>query len=439
MTRAIILSVASLFAGTLCQAADSATASSPVATSTNSWNVRDFGAKGDGDTKDTVAVQKALDTCVSVGGGTVVVLAGNYLIGSIVLSSNTTLKLEARANLSGSPDIEDYPLVRVRWEGEFTQGHRALISSEKADHVTIAGPGSILGPPIRVSSLRRPRGPVLIELANGTNVTLDGFTTQYQQLWSIHPLFCQNLQIHNLTIRSVNFNGDGIDVDSCQDVLIEHCNIDTGDDAIALKSGRGMEAMRAGRPTENVVIKNCTLYSSIFAGLGIGSEMSGGIRNVHVEECLISGRQNGISIKSREGRGGFIENISGNNITLNNAHTFLAIDLLKKGIQASDPVPGATDKWSRVRNISFSDIHVHNVGDLVPAQNIPAERPLDGLTLSNVTGTCSNGIRLANMTNVTLVGITVSGFRGLLLTTNNVQGTGLDGAVPPVPATVSGE
>jgi polygalacturonase len=441
VTRGFILIVAFLFASTLCRAAEPSAGSSLTAASTNSWNVRDFGAKGDGHTKDTAAVQKALDACVSIGGGTVVVPAGNYLIGSIVVGSNTTLILNPRANLTGSPDIDDYPLVRVRWEGEFTQGHRALISSEKADRVTIAGPGSIFGPPISVSSLRRPRGPVLIELANGTNVALEGFTTQYQQLWSIHPLFCQNLHIHNLTIRSVNFNGDGIDVDSCQNVLIEHCNIDTGDDAIALKSGRGMEAVRLGRPTENVVIKNCTLYSSIFAGLALGSELSGGIRNVHVEDCLISGRQNGISIKSRDGRGGFIENISGDNITLNNARTFLAIDLLKKGIQASEPVPGAVEKWSRVHNISFTNIRVHHVGDLVPALNVPTERPLDGLSISNVTGTCSTGISLANMTNVNLAAINVTGFHGPLLTTNNVQGTGLDAAVAPAPVPVppSGE
>lgn len=260
VTRTVILSVAFLCAVSLCQAADT-----NIDSSTKSWNVRDFGATGDGHTKDTAAVQKALDGCVSAGGGTVVVPAGNYLIGSIVLGSNTTLKVEARANLSGSPYIDDYPLVRVRWEGEFTQGHRALISSEKADRVSITGPGSVFGPPISVSSLRRPRGPVLIELANGTNVCLEGFTTEYQQLWSIHPLFCQNLRIRNLTIRSVNFNGDGIDVDSCQDVLIEDCNIDTGDDAIALKSGRGMASTRLERPTENVVIRNCTLVSSIFA------------------------------------------------------------------------------------------------------------------------------------------------------------------------------
>jgi polygalacturonase len=434
MTRAIILSLAFLAASFPTRAADPSTSSPPTAAKT-SWNVHDYGAKGDGRTKDTVAVQQALDACQSAGGGTVVVPAGNYLIGSIALGTNTTLKLEARANLSGSPDIDDYPLMRIRWEGEFTDGHRALISAEKADHVAITGPGSIFGPPISVSSLRRPRGPALIELANGTNVVLDGFSTQYQQLWSIHLVLCQNLTVRNLTIRSINFNGDGIDVDSCQDVLIEHCNIDTGDDAISLKSGRGMEAVRLGRPTQNVVIKDCTLVSSIFAGLGIGSEMSGGIRNVRLENCTISGRQNGILLKSRDGRGGFMEDIAGENLTVINSRTFVVIDLLKKGIQASEPVPGAVEKWARVHNISFNNIKVNNVGGLVTATNVPPERPMDGLSLSNITGTCSKAISLANMANVKLAGINVTGFRGPLLTTNNVQGTGLEGAVAPPPST----
>ncbi|HTS16499.1 MAG TPA: glycoside hydrolase family 28 protein [Verrucomicrobiae bacterium] len=436
MIREIILNVALLLACTLCRAADPSSGSSAT-TATNAWNVRGCGAKGDGHTRDTAAVQKALDACASAGGGTVVVPAGNYLIGSIIVGSNTTLKLESRANLSGSPDIDDYPLVRVRWEGEFTEGHRALISSENANHVTITGPGSIFGPPISLSSLRRPRGPVLIELANGTNVVLESFTTQYQQLWSIHLLFCQTLHVQNLTIRSVSSNGDGIDVDSCRDVLIEHCNIDTGDDAIALKSGRGLEAMRMGRPTENVVIKNCTLFSSIFAGLAIGTEMSGGIRNVHIEDCQIAGRQNGIFIKSRDGRGGFIENISGNNVTLDHARTFLAIDLLNKGIQASDPVPGPVEKWARAHSISFSNIRVNGVRNLVTGSNVPLDRPLDGLSISNVMGTCSTGISLANMTNVNLAAIDVTGFKGPLLTTNNVQGSGLDGAVGAKPSTNS--
>jgi len=399
--------------------------------STNSFNVRDFGAKGDGQTKDTAAIQKALDACVTNGGGTVIVPAGCYLIGSVVMGSNTTLQLAHAANLLGSPDLVDYPLVRGRWEGEFAEIHRALISAEKAGHISILGGGSIFGPSLNLSRLRNPRGPVLIELTECTNVMLEGFSTQYQQLWSIHPLFCQNFTARNLIIRTINTNGDGIDVDSCRDVLIDHCSIDTGDDAISLKSGRGLEAMRLGRPTENVVIRDCTLISSLFGGLGIGTEMSGGIRNVRIENCFISGHQNGIFIKSRDGRGGFIENIIGENLIINNSPTFLALDLVKKGIQASDPVTGQVEQWARVKNISFNHIQVYNVMELVAGKNVPADRPIDGFTLTGITGNCEKGITLANIVNVKLAGINVTGLEGPLLTTNKVQGTGLNNPSAP--------
>jgi len=391
------------------------------------FNVRDFGATGDGQTKDTAALQKSLDACAIAGGGTVVVPAGVYLTASIVLGANTTLKLEARASLVGSPDIADYPLLpSVRWEGEFRPGHRALISAEKADHIAIEGPGTIFGPPISLSQLRDPRGPPLIELTDASHVVLQGFSTQYQRLWSIHLLFCRDLTARNLLIRSVGANGDGIDVDSCQDVLIEHCDINTGDDAIALKSGRGLAALRLGRPTENVVIRNCTLVSSIFAGVAFGTEMSGGIRHVHLEHCLISGRQNGIFIKSRAGRGGAFEDITGEDLTILDSPTFLGISLLNKGIQASDPVPGQVEQWSLLRHVRFHDIKVSHIATLVDARNIPAERPVDGLALVNITGTCGRGITLANAVNVELSGITVTGFTGPLLTTEHVTGTGLD-------------
>src|ERR1035437_4368818 len=299
-------------------------------------NVRDFGAKGDGVTKDTVALQKALDTCAENVGGTVLVPEGVYLTGSLILHANTTLQLATRANLLGSPDIADYPVVNVRWEGEFREGHRALISATDAANVTITG-GAIFGPPLPLGKLRSPRGPVLIELTGCTNAVLENFTTQYQQLWSIHLLFCKDLTARNLTIRTVNANGDGLDVDSCDGVTIERCDINTGDDAIALKSGRGLAAQQLARPPQNVVIRDCRLQSSIYAALGLGTEMSGGIRNVKIQNCVISGRQNAIFIKSRDGRGGFMENISGENITVLKSPTFIGIDLEKKGIQATDP------------------------------------------------------------------------------------------------------
>ena len=143
-------------------------------------NVADFGAKGDGVTKDTAAIQKALDACGENGGGGVLLPDGVYLTGSLVLHANTTLQLAARASLLGSPDIADYPLESVRWEGEFREGHRALLSASNAANLTITG-GAIFGPPLPLSKLRMPRGPVLLELTGCTNTLLENFTTQYQQ------------------------------------------------------------------------------------------------------------------------------------------------------------------------------------------------------------------------------------------------------------------
>jgi polygalacturonase len=432
MKRGLLLVFAIFISGGWFRLAAAPSPAAPTAapapvTPVAGFNVRDFGATGDGQTKDTVALQKALDTCAAAGGGTVDVPAGVYLTGSIVLGANTTLKLEERASLVGSPDIADYPLLpAVRWEGEFRPGHRALISAEKAEHIAIEGPGAIFGPPISLSQLRNPRGPPLIELTDASHVLLQGFSTQYERLWSIHLLFCRDLTARNLLIRSLQANGDGIDVDSCQDVLIEHCDINTGDDAIALKSGRGLAALRLGRPTENVEIRDCTLVSSLFAGVAFGTEMSGGIRHVHLEHCLISGRQNGIFIKSRDGRGGAFEDITGEDLTVINSGTLLGINLLNKGIQASDPVPGKVEQWSLLYHVRFHDIKVSHVATLVNARNIPAERPVDGLALVNITGTCDRAITLANAVNVELAGITVTGFTGPLLTTEHVTGNGLD-------------
>jgi polygalacturonase len=390
-------------------------------------NVLDFGAKGDGVTKDTAAIQMALDACGTNGGGTVSLPDGIFLTGSLILHANTTLQLAQRASLLGSPDIADYPLENVRWEGEFREGHRALLSASNAANVTING-GVIFGPPITLGKLRMPRGPVLVELSSCTNALLENFTTQYQQLWSIHVLFCKNFTARALTIRTVNANGDGIDVDSCDGVLVDRCDINTGDDAISLKSGRGLAAQNLSRPTQNVVIRNCRLQSSIYAALGFGTEMSGGIRDVKIQNCVLAGRQNCIFIKSRDGRGGYMENISGENLVVLKSPTFLGFDLLKKGIQATDPVPGDIDKWPRVHNISFKNVSVQDVAELVDGTNIPSVRPLDGFTLSDITGTCGRAITIANMTNVVFSNIHVRGFEGPLVMAQNVKGTGLDGA-----------
>ena len=223
-----------------------------------------LGAIGDGKTLCTDAFQKALDAC-KTNGGQVVVPPGDYLIGSIVMSANTTLRLDKGATLIGSSNADDYPLMDVRWEGRWREGHRALIHAKDATNIAIVGDGTINGD-MTIGDLRNPRAPCIFEPIECKNVRIEGIHVNYRRMWSIHLTYCQNVVAKNLTIRSTRANGDGIDVDSSRDVTIDRCDIDTGDDSIALKSGRGMEGVRIGRPTENVTITNCTLGSS-FAGL----------------------------------------------------------------------------------------------------------------------------------------------------------------------------
>jgi polygalacturonase len=384
-------------------------------------DVRALGATGAGANKDTAAFQKALDDCAAAGGGEVNVPAGNYLIGSVVLGSHTTLRLEKGAKLIGSPDADDYPLVQIRWEGRLREGHRGLIYASNATDIAIVGEGSIEGN-MALGSLRMPRGPCLIEPVECKNVLLEGFSTKFVRLWSIHLAFCDGVTARNLTIRSTASNGDGIDVDSTKNVRIEHCDIDTGDDAIALKSGRGSEGVRIGRPTEDVVITNCTLGSG-YAGLAIGTELSGGIRRVQVEDCVFTRGANSIYIKSRTDRAGYIEDITGKNLDCR-ARTFVVIDLLGKGIKDEEPVEGVAGLTAANR-ITFSKIKV-NVPVLLDARLLSPDKPLDGLTMSDVTGTCANAISLANTKNVTLRDIHVTGYRGAFLTMTNADGPGLE-------------
>jgi polygalacturonase len=304
------------------------------------FNVRTFGAVADGTTKDTAAFQKALDTCANAGGGAVIVPAGDYLIGSIELKSRTILLLQSGAHLLGSPDLADYPVTKVRWEGKWIDGHRALIFAHDADHIAITGAGKISGNPA-LGGREMPRRPVIIEPINCTNIEFKGFATEHHSMWSIHPTYCENVTAQNLTIRSTGGNGDGIDVDSCRHVRIENCDISTGDDCVALKSGRGMEGYRIARPTEDVLISHCTLADSIFACIGIGSETSGGIRDVRIEDCKFTrARTFAIYIKSRPGRGAFIEDISVTNLDVATAPGgFLRVNLLTAAFKTLNRFP----------------------------------------------------------------------------------------------------
>ena len=396
-----------------------------VSVSRDALDVRAFGAVGDGTTKDTAAFQKAIDACASANGGEVMVPAGNYLIGSIELKSYTILRLEKGANLLGSPDLDDYPVIKIRWEGRWIDGHRALIFAQTATHIGIVGPGKISGNPA-LGGREMPRRPVLIEPINCIDVRLESFATEHKSMWSIHPTYCQNVTAKNLTIRSTGGNGDGIDVDSCKHVTIENCDIATGDDCIAIKSGRGMEGYRLARTTEDVLIRNCTLADSIFACIGIGSETSGGIRNVRIEHCKFThAKSYAIYIKSNTGRGAFIEDISARGLDVATAPGgFLRINLTASGIKDAEPVTG-DEGIPLAKNFSFKDVKV-DCGTLVDAAQTSPEKPINGFSIIDVSGTCKKAITLANLTNAVLRDIHVTGYEGPFLTQTNVQGVGLE-------------
>jgi hypothetical protein len=273
-----------------------------------------------------------------------------------------------------------------------------------------------------VAAPQNPRGAVVLEPISCHDVRWEGFTITQGGNWATHPTYCTEVTISNVNITG---DRDGIDIDSCKDVLIGNCHIDTGDDCISLKSGRGLNGARIGRPTEDVMISHCTLNGRRFACVGIGSETSGGILNTRIEHCKLSSRTSGVYIKTRIGRGGVIENITGDDLDIL-AGGFLRINLISAGNNntADDPIAGPAG-YPLGRNFRFSNVRVACT-TLVDATKIAPEKPLDGFALENITGTCTNGIALANIVHADLQNIQVTGCRGAFLTETNVQGIGLE-------------
>jgi polygalacturonase len=393
-------------------------------------NVRDFGATGDGKTKDTLAIQQTIERCSVFGGGEVVVPAGDYLTGALALRSGVVLRVEDGATLNGSPDMADYPLALVRWEGHWIKGYLGFINAMDAQNIGLVGPGKIVGSPAIKGRIERPSGmrlPALIEFVNCKNVRVEDLTTQQFGMWSIHPVYCENVTFKNVGIKS---GADGIDVDSCKHTVIDGCTFETGDDCISLKSGRGAEGNTIGRVCEDTLVANCTLSDAAFACIGIGSETSAGVRNVRIEHCkFVHARSHAIYIKSRVGRGAFVEDVSATDLDVSGmGQGFLRIANLTSGLSDGDAsVPGEAG-IPAFRNFRFSNVRVTDVPMLVDAVKIDPRKPLVGLTLTNVTGTCGKGMLLANVKDAHISGVKVTGFAGPLLSTANVTGTGLAGA-----------
>ncbi len=311
----------------------------PVVFPGRTFDIREYGAVRGGQTDCLPAIRAAIDACTQSGGGRVLVPEGLYFVkGPVVLKSHVELHLAEGAELRFSSDEKDYlPAVPTRWEGTEVFNYSPLIYAYHVNNIGVTGKGVVNGQgtknfatwkPGQKSDQRalrrmgtdlRPLSerlfgeghrlrPALLEPVGCSDVLIEGITLVDAPFWVIHPVSCENVTVRGVTVYSLNQNSDGCDPESSVNVLIEDCNFTTGDDGIAIKSGRDNDAWRIGQPTENVLVRNCT-FRSRTNGVCIGSEISGGVRNVCVMDCDIPLSRNGIYFKSNLDRGGYVENV----------------------------------------------------------------------------------------------------------------------------------
>ena len=318
------------------------------------FDVTKYGAVGDGKASCTDAIRQAIDACAAAGGGRVVVPDGRFLTGAVRLKSNVNLYLTPKATLAFSADHREYPIVFTRWEGVELMNFSPFIYAFEVQNVAVTGSGTLDGQAdaehwwnwrlastgntgrdraarnrlIEMQSkgvpvAERVFGPAdylrpnFIQPYRSRNILIEGVTVVNSPMWEIHPVLCESVTVRNVTIRSHGPNNDGCDPESCRNVVIEGCTFDTGDDCIALKSGRNDDGRRLNVPIENVVIRNCTMKDG-HGGVVIGSEISGGARNVFAEKCAMDSPQldRALRIKTNAVRGGVIDGIYMRNITV---------------------------------------------------------------------------------------------------------------------------
>jgi len=330
-------------------------------------SIKKYGAISDGNTLNTKSINATIDALSKKGGGVVLIPSGLWLTGPVVLKNNINLHLVAGATLLFTADKNEYPLIEANWEGLPQMRNQSPISATNASNIAITGKGIIDGngdgwrmvkkdklnetqwkklvesggllsddkktwypseKTLKGSKMQNPGAispekdaafyesikdflrPNLVLLTSCKYILLEGVTFQNSPAWCLHPLMCENLTVRNVFVKNPWYaqNGDGIDAESCKNVLIENTVFDVGDDALCMKSGRDAEGRKRGMPTENVIIRNCTVYAA-HGGFVIGSEMSGGARNIYVSNCTFIGTDIGLRFKTTRGRGGIVENI----------------------------------------------------------------------------------------------------------------------------------
>lgn len=447
-----------------------------------SRSITEFGAVADGITLNTEAFDKAIKAVAEKGGGKVIVPAGLWLTGPIVLQSNINLYLEENALVLFTADHTQYPIVKTSFEGLETRRCQSPISALNAENVAITGKGVMDGNgdtwrPVKKDKMTAnqwkklvasggvldesgriwypskgsikgamacknfnvPEGintdeewnsirdwlrPVLLSFIKCKKVLLEGVTFKNSPSWCLHPLSCEDITINNISVSNPWYsqNGDALDLESCNRALIQNSSFDAGDDGICIKSGKDEDGRRRGEPCQNVIIRNNVVLHG-HGGFVVGSEMSGGVKNIYVDNCTFLGTDVGLRFKSTRGRGGVVENIHINNINMINIpNEGLIFDLFYGGKAPGEgdgynnpteqKIPAVTEETPAFRDIFIKNVTAKNVGRAILFNGLP-EMPIKNIHIENVTmSDAKDGVILNRADGATLKNVKVITTKG---------------------------
>lgn len=428
------------------------------------FNVTEYQVIGDGVTNNTKAIAALIDVVEKAGGGTIYFPAGEYVTGTITLKSNMTLYLDAGAVILGSENREEYPFIDSKkipgWDG-VTKA--AIITAFNAQNIAVMGRGKIDGRGYNwwhksTDGTTRDGRPRTLQFFSCDNIRIDGITIVNSPMWTIHPVCSNNITVHGVTIKNPwdSPNTDGINPESCSNVHISNCHIDVGDDCITIKSGTQNDSYQRLKPCENITVTNCTMVNG-HGGVVIGSEMSGGVKNVVISNCVFGGTDRGIRIKTRRKRGGTVEDVRVTNIVMNEVFCPIVIN----GFYQCGAKPYEVEELFSREKAAFSDdtptfknIYISNVtarGCTSAAcfmMGIP-ESPITGVSIDNfvvdmkqgevkpeqpamaygIPEMSKQGMKLLNVKDVTLKNIRVAVFDDNAVTIEDSEDITMDSII----------
>jgi polygalacturonase len=401
------------------------------------FDIREYGAvpckwEAENTHKSTNAIHKAIAACHAQGGGKVLIPPGDWITGAIHLKSNVNLHLAKGAIVHFSNDLEDYlPVVHVRCEGVEAYNYSPLIYAPFVENMAITGQGILHGhgrwwwqwaknndkgnrvdaSKLPLEERRYAKGggregmrPTFIVPWKAKNILIEGITLEESPMWNVHPVYSENIIVRGITVHSLESpNGDGIVPDSCKNVLIEYNDLETGDDAVVIKSGLNEDGLKIGIPSENIVVRNFTARDvrTGSGGIVFGSETSGGIRNIYVHNAIFDGCDRGIRFKTTRGRGNVIENIFIENVAMRNIEA-QAINF------NSYYEREATGKSPLFRNITIDHVRVNGARTAIEMIGLP-EKWLENIRITHVVfDNVENGAIAHRVKELTLKDVSIS-------------------------------